>query len=163
MKTPFGRKNKNKYCRYHRDYGHDTEDCFELKEEIKALICRGQLRHFVAGPNAPAAEPQRRRNDQASPPPNPPPVQEIRTIIGGSGYVGNSNRARKIYARQTRPEDGQGEVFHMSYEAGATLAEEMSTITFTEEEARRVCQPHDDALVVTLRVGHNNVHRILID
>ena len=51
----------------------------------------------------------------------------------------------------------------MSYEAGATLAEEMSTITFTEEEARRVCQPHDDALVVTLRVGHNNVHRILID
>ena len=163
LKTPFGRKNKNKYCRYHRDYGHDTEDCFELKEEIEALIRRGQLRHFVAGPNAPIAEPQRRSNDQAPPPPNPPPVQEIRTIIGGSSYVGNSNRARKIYARQARPEDGQGEVFHMSYEAGATLAEEMSTITFTEEEARRVCQPHDDALVVTLRVGHNNVHRILID
>lgn len=32
------RKNKNKYCRYHHDYNHDTEDYFELKEEIEALI-----------------------------------------------------------------------------------------------------------------------------
>ena len=55
LKTPFGRKNKNKYCRYHHDHGHDTEDCFELKVEIEALIHRGQLRHFMAGPNVPAA------------------------------------------------------------------------------------------------------------
>ena len=99
LKTPFGRKNKNKYCRYHRDYGHDTEDCFELKEEIEALIRRGQLRHFVARPNAPTAPPQPRRNDQAPPAQNPPPVQDIRTIIGRSGYAGNSNKARKICAR----------------------------------------------------------------
>ena len=99
LKTPFGRKNKNKYCRYHRDYGHDTEDCFELKEEIEALIRRGQLRHFVARPNAPAAPPQSRRNDQAPPPQNLPPIQDIRTIIGRSGYAGNSNKVSKIYAR----------------------------------------------------------------
>ena len=51
----------------------------------------------------------------------------------------------------------------MSYEAGATSAEEMSIITFTEKDARKVRHPNDDALVVTIRVGHNNVHRILID
>ena len=51
----------------------------------------------------------------------------------------------------------------MSYEVGTTSAEEMSIITFIGEEARKVRHPHDNALVVTIRVGHDNVHRILID
>ena len=40
----------------------------------------------------------------------------------------------------------------MSYGAGGASAEKMSIITFMEEEAMRVRQPHDDALVVTMRV-----------
>ena len=29
---------QNKYCRYHRDVGHDTNDYHELKDKIKDLI-----------------------------------------------------------------------------------------------------------------------------
>ena len=36
-------------------------------------------------------------------------------------------------------------------------------ITFTEEEADRVLHPHKDALVVSLKITNNLVHRILID
>ena len=32
IKTNPNRRNKNKYCEFHRDHGHNTEDCFQLKE-----------------------------------------------------------------------------------------------------------------------------------
>ena len=36
-------------------------------------------------------------------------------------------------------------------------------IGFTEEDARRLHHPHDDALVVSIRVGDYNTHRVLVD
>ncbi|CAL9000509.1 unnamed protein product, partial [Prunus brigantina] len=40
-KFPYrGREDNNKYRKYHRDYGHHTDDCYQLKEEIEALIRR---------------------------------------------------------------------------------------------------------------------------
>ena len=36
-------------------------------------------------------------------------------------------------------------------------------IGFTEEDAWRLHHPHDDALVVSIRVGDYYTHRILVD
>ena len=36
-------------------------------------------------------------------------------------------------------------------------------IRFSEEDARRLHHPHDDALVVNLRVRDYNMHRVLVD
>ena len=36
-------------------------------------------------------------------------------------------------------------------------------IGFSEEDARRLHHPHDDALVVSLRVGDYNMHQVLVD
>ena len=36
-------------------------------------------------------------------------------------------------------------------------------IEFSEEDARRLHYPHDDALVVSIRVGDYNMHRVLVD
>ena len=41
MKSPPEKRNKDKYCRYHKDHGHDTEDCFRLKIAIEKLIEAG--------------------------------------------------------------------------------------------------------------------------
>ena len=41
-------KSKNKYCEFHRDHGHNIEDCFQLKKQIADLIKRGYLRKYVA-------------------------------------------------------------------------------------------------------------------
>ncbi|XP_043714656.1 uncharacterized protein LOC122663012 [Telopea speciosissima] len=43
MVKPAHERNKNKYCRFHQDHGHGTEDCRQLKDEIEALIQRGCL------------------------------------------------------------------------------------------------------------------------
>ena len=36
-------------------------------------------------------------------------------------------------------------------------------IRFLEEDAWRLYHPHDDAFVVSLRVGDYNMHRVLVD
>ena len=32
------RRSRDKYCRFYRDHGHDTADCYDLKQQIEALI-----------------------------------------------------------------------------------------------------------------------------
>ena len=36
-------------------------------------------------------------------------------------------------------------------------------IGFSEEDARRLHHPYDDALIVNVRVGDYNMHRVLVD
>ena len=40
---------------------------------------------------------------------------------------------------------------------------ENSIIGFSEEDARRLHHPYDDALVVSIRVGDYNTHQVLVD
>ena len=64
MKTPANKMSKDRYCCFHRDHGHDTKECHQLKEEIQELINCGFLRRFVAKDN----EPQRGRVGDQGPP-----------------------------------------------------------------------------------------------
>ncbi|GAV64609.1 hypothetical protein CFOL_v3_08127, partial [Cephalotus follicularis] len=36
-----------KYCQYHRDHGHNAEECMHLKNQIEDLILKGHLRKYV--------------------------------------------------------------------------------------------------------------------
>ncbi|GAV58522.1 LOW QUALITY PROTEIN: hypothetical protein CFOL_v3_02055, partial [Cephalotus follicularis] len=47
MRSPAEKRNTEKYCRYHRDHGHDTEECRQLKNQIEDLIRKGHLRKYV--------------------------------------------------------------------------------------------------------------------
>ena len=47
MKGDPNKCNRNKYCRFYRDHGHDTDECFDLKQQIKNLIRQGKLRNFL--------------------------------------------------------------------------------------------------------------------
>ncbi|XP_052199590.1 uncharacterized protein LOC127806384 [Diospyros lotus] len=47
LKSPPNTRDKKKYCYFHRNHDHETEDCIQLKEEIHELINRGYLQDFV--------------------------------------------------------------------------------------------------------------------
>ena len=38
LKSDPSKRSRNKYCRFHRDHGHDMVDCYDLKQQIEALI-----------------------------------------------------------------------------------------------------------------------------
>ncbi|XP_050253760.1 uncharacterized protein LOC126699828 [Quercus robur] len=38
MKGDPNKRNRNKYCRFHGDLGHNTDECFDLKQQIENLI-----------------------------------------------------------------------------------------------------------------------------
>ena len=40
-------RDKNKYCHFHKDHGHYTEDYQDLKEQIEELIQKGKLQKYV--------------------------------------------------------------------------------------------------------------------
>ncbi|XP_030963384.1 uncharacterized protein LOC115984503 [Quercus lobata] len=56
---------RDKYCRFHRDHGHNTSDCYDLKQQIEALICQEKLQKFVGkeGMEQNQGAPVRRENE----------------------------------------------------------------------------------------------------
>ncbi|GFZ11550.1 hypothetical protein Acr_22g0009480 [Actinidia rufa] len=96
IKTNPLKRNKNKYCEFHKDHSHNTEDCFQLKEQIAYLIKRGYLRKYVADrprPNSPDIG----YDD------NRPTTGDIQTIHGSFGSGGCSSSSRKRHAREASP------------------------------------------------------------
>ncbi|XP_021827603.1 uncharacterized protein LOC110768210 [Prunus avium] len=159
-KHPYwGRRDESKYCRYHRDHAHHTDDCYQLKEEIEALIRRGRLQQYVAGraiPTEPVA-PQ-----EADPQPATTRMT-IATISGGPTLAGDSNRAIKSYARTAV------RVPTEAMSVGATERPlKMSRVTcepisFTEEDQFGLHFPHTDPLVITAEIAQCEIARVFID
>ncbi|XP_075655052.1 uncharacterized protein LOC142625249 [Castanea sativa] len=83
-------RDKNKYCRFHKDHGHYTEDCRDLKEQIEELIQKGKLQKYVKkgesrrfrDGNKHQHESSSRSGDRPFQPPQDV-IEEIKTIAGG--------------------------------------------------------------------------------
>ncbi|XP_077223355.1 uncharacterized protein LOC143856959 [Tasmannia lanceolata] len=56
LQTPGDKRNKSKYCRFHKDHSHDTDECRHLKEEIENLLQIGYLKDYVKGGERPKNE-----------------------------------------------------------------------------------------------------------
>ncbi|KAL2470160.1 Ribonuclease H [Abeliophyllum distichum] len=94
MVAPPSKRDKRKYCHFHRDHGHDTENCFQLKEELERLLKRGFLARYMKN--------DRGKEMAVKSPTNPPPrAGVINVISGGIAAGGDSNSARKSYARSS--------------------------------------------------------------
>ncbi|GJT29380.1 hypothetical protein Tco_0909655 [Tanacetum coccineum] len=42
-------RDRTKYCHFHKDYGHDTNQCRELKHQIEEAVKSGQVSHLAKG------------------------------------------------------------------------------------------------------------------
>nr|XP_027097533.1 uncharacterized protein LOC113717083 [Coffea arabica] len=96
------KKNSNIYCAYHRDVGHETEDCNDLKREIENLIRQGYLKQRDT--NSHCHGPEDHRKDQRPPrdgfPGYGPNIAGVINTIAGGPTKGDSQNSRKRTYRQ---------------------------------------------------------------
>ncbi|CAJ2654250.1 unnamed protein product [Trifolium pratense] len=49
-------QDKTRFCKYHKGYGHYTDDCVQLKDAIEILIRNGQIKQYVKRDRAPRTD-----------------------------------------------------------------------------------------------------------
>ncbi|GJW36105.1 hypothetical protein Tco_0059025 [Tanacetum coccineum] len=47
MITPVEKRSSNKFCDFHNDKGHSTDECMQLKKQIEELVRAGKLSHLI--------------------------------------------------------------------------------------------------------------------
>ncbi|XP_074376720.1 uncharacterized protein LOC141718238 [Apium graveolens] len=139
-----GRPPSSRYCEYHEDTSHTTEQCFQLSNLITGKIRRGQLFHYVQKDDA-LRRHHRGEDDRV-----------IDVIFGGITAGGLSHISRKLYAR---------EVFNINPStAKRPRANPSPVIYFSDDDyCSGLIEGHQDALVITTRVGNNTVKKMLVD
>ena len=145
MRSDLTKRDNTRYCEFHRDHGHRTDDCIQLRKEIEYLIRRGYLRHFVSSEGQNQAQPPPPRQTTTQ---HQQPLGEIHVISGGFAGGGESSSARKAHLRSIR----LGGV--MEVEAVSKLPRLDTTITFSNSDLEGCQHPHDNPLVIRAVVGN---------
>ncbi|XP_030949237.1 uncharacterized protein LOC115973132 [Quercus lobata] len=145
------KRNQNLYCAYHQEPGHTTDDCRNLKNYLDRLVREGKLKHLLHRSEG-WQEPSNNETRQSA---LRPPIGTINVILAAPGRTGPVPfRVMSVSNLPTKPDDREPKRVRVS---GTPL------IGFTEEDKQGTIQPHDDALVVTLRIGGYDVKRVLVD
>ncbi|XP_024043205.1 uncharacterized protein LOC127899388 [Citrus sinensis] len=162
-------KRSLKYCEFHEDFGHSTAECFHLREEIESLILSGYLKEFMADMREARKFLEQNKGKQVA---NPHPEAEIpqgskkgvyvRMIAGGPTLAGEFRRAIKRYSKPPIL-DRPGKEVNFACQNQLGVPHHPPFILFTEQDAEDVLYPHDDALVITLKVTTGKVARTLVD
>nr|XP_023892644.1 uncharacterized protein LOC112004641 [Quercus suber] len=100
-------RDRSKYCRFHKDHGHYTEDCTDLKEQIEELIRKGKLQKFIKkgeyskfrDENKGQHESSSKSGGRQSQPPQKV-IREIQTISVGPVTGGSFKSLKKVHQRQ---------------------------------------------------------------
>nr|XP_023905819.1 uncharacterized protein LOC112017592 [Quercus suber] len=146
------RCNQNLYRQYHQDHGHTTESCENLWNYLDQLVREGKLMHLLHHSNSHQGqthwEPQR---DTAL----GPPVGTINVILATLGRIG-IRPLRVLSVAQLPAEEFQPKLKRARMKSHPILS-------FLEEDKIGSTQPHDNALVITLRIENYNVKRVMVD
>ena len=132
-------------CEYHGTHGHRTEDCRQLREEVARLLKNGHLRELLSE-RAKNHYKEREAHRRVEP---VEPQHIINMIIGGTDTPRGPvmKRTKVSIVREKRNRDYLPE----------------GSISFSNEDAEGIIQPHNDALVISILIFKTQVKRILID
>ncbi|XP_038693764.1 uncharacterized protein LOC119991491 [Tripterygium wilfordii] len=147
------RRDKKRYCAFHRDVGHMTGECNNLREHLEELARQGKLAKYVKNKakdgnktrdNVGRSAACRGQDD------NDEPKGTINVIIlERQGHVVSVNNT----IAQTKMAEGQE----------AKKRRTGIDITFSDRDLAGLDPAHNDALKITIRVCGYDVKRVLID
>ncbi|XP_023763507.1 uncharacterized protein LOC111911971 [Lactuca sativa] len=150
-------KDKSKWCAYHEDFGHMTEDCIALRKAISYLLSKGHLKEILGRKREKSTEnnqdDHRILEKLGSPPSN---AKIISVISGGSNICGTSYSQAKRHARVSKIEKEDRPRKN-------TMVSSEKEITFDETDREGIQDPHHDGLMITLYMANHFVRRILVD
>ncbi|KFK42631.1 hypothetical protein AALP_AA1G020200 [Arabis alpina] len=159
-------KDTKLYCDYHQVFGHSTTQCRGLKDALLTGYQRGEIKvdsppdrgeKRKGGENSGQGE---RKNNPAQPlppkegPRDGPPTSKRRVLVimGGLQPVHASVQSLKKYEKMNQADqDCYGR------------AEVDMPIIFSEADTKDLAMPHNDPLVIELKIEDCNVTRVLID
>ncbi|KAH6757750.1 hypothetical protein C2S51_038658 [Perilla frutescens var. frutescens] len=88
MRSPDHERDRIKYCEFHKDHGHRTDDCIALHREVIDLLKRGHLKDLLTDKGKQTFN---KNDENPRDPPKPPPIEHvINCITGGSEVSGVS-------------------------------------------------------------------------
>ena len=146
------KRNQSRYCQYHQDHEHATEDCKNLWNYLDQLVREGKLKHLLHHSSGQQGQTyQEPRRDTAM----GQPASTINVILAAPGRT-SMCPSRVLSVAQLPAEESQTEPKRARRSFHPPLS-------FLEEDKIGTTQPHDDALVVTLRIGGYDVRRVMVD
>ncbi|XP_065622836.1 uncharacterized protein LOC136064698 [Quercus suber] len=146
------RHNHNLYCQYHQDHGHATEDCRSLWNHLGQLVRESRLRHLLHHSSGRGSQVnfESEKRDFTK-----PPLGTINVIFAAPRRTGSWPSKVMSVARLPVGDIGQDPRSHIQ-----TVS---PVLGFSDEDKAGTIQSHDDALVVTLRIGGYDVKRVMVD
>ena len=93
---------------------------------------------------------------------SPDKIREVLTIIGGFHIAGESRSACDRHSKEAKTPP-QIHVHRTEDRPMNHARRELEDIIFTEANTRWVHHPHANALVITVRIANNSVHRLMVD
>nr|XP_023871762.1 uncharacterized protein LOC111984366 [Quercus suber] len=146
------RRNHNLYCQYHQDHGYTTEDCRSLWDHLDHLVREGQLKQLLHHSSGQGGQTnlEPRRDDCLK-----PPLGTINVIFAAPGRTGSS--PSNVMSAAWLP---AGDFSHSSKRV---KSDTKPVLGFLDKDKVGTIQPHDDTLVVTLRIGGYDMKRVMVD
>ena len=135
MTTPITNRDQTKFCDYHEDVGHATNDCVAFKYFLERQAKAGNMNNYLPHGHA------NRAGQEA------PKRPAVLIVVGGSP------------PRPARPDTSRrGEVMEISRNPSAR-----NVISFSDEDYEGREPNHNEALVINSDVAGHDVHKMLVD
>ncbi|XP_056697946.1 uncharacterized protein [Spinacia oleracea] len=132
---PDSKKDPSKWCDFHADIGHTTNECVALRREVAYLLKNGYLKDVMSDKARGVVN--KDNSNSPSRPPSPPP------------HTKNSKR-------HTRENE-------IDIPAREVAIKHLTPISFDESEAGDISDKHTDGLVISIPVGNCMIRRVLVD
>ena len=134
--------NQSLHCQYHQERGHTTEDCRTLWSHLKQLVKEGKLKQFLYQPSGQGGQARLGSQRDAS---SRAPLSTINVIFATPRRTG-SHPSMVMFVARPPAKDSNPKLKRARMEIRLELS-------ISNEDKVGTIQPHNDALVVTLRIG----------
>ncbi|XP_056697853.1 uncharacterized protein [Spinacia oleracea] len=155
MKSPPESRDPKLYYHFHSDIGHDTKECKSLNRALDGLAAKGFLKNYTSRNTGGSGKQFYKKNK--SPPSeddgNRTDPEYVAVISGGLAAGVLTMRGHKDYAKRL------GQVML----SGKATADQFPKVEIGEADRGKIATPHDDPLVIELKIANLRVTRILVD